>query len=308
MKTAVITGAKGFIGNALCRELIQRKIKVYAIIRENEKIDDMETPYLEIINLDMAHYGKLPECIHEPIDVFFHLAWEGVYGDAIKDCKIQADNLKYTIDLSDILSEMSVKKILFFSTSHTARVLKKDKTIISCIYGAAKLAAEDYLKTFCYKKGIEYNAVLFVNVFGIGDHSTRSTNTLLEKMRNNETLQLINGETLYDWTYIDDAIQGILDVANSGQKYSRYYISSFGARTFNNIIEEAKNAVNSNSECKFDRFQEESVIDFENLKRNTKVMIMHDGLSEREKRDIFQKYIKNTAKWKENLMDIKSKY
>ena len=50
MKRAVVTGANGFVGSALCRELVKNNVKVTAIVR-NHKSDISEISNLDNISI-----------------------------------------------------------------------------------------------------------------------------------------------------------------------------------------------------------------------------------------------------------------
>jgi len=60
MKKAIITGASGFIGKALCKRLLNDGYYVYAVVRNKEKMKDIvENNNLKIIVLDLKNYIDL---------------------------------------------------------------------------------------------------------------------------------------------------------------------------------------------------------------------------------------------------------
>ncbi len=85
MKTAIVSGSLGSIGAALVTELVNRRVKVYALVRAagDPRIAQRLPKEANIIACDMQEYGALPEMIHEPVDAFFHLAWAGTSGSAL---------------------------------------------------------------------------------------------------------------------------------------------------------------------------------------------------------------------------------
>ena len=110
-------------------------------------------------------------------------------------------------------------------------------------------------------------------------------------MMNNEDLKLIDKDTLYDWIYIDDAINGIMKVIELGKNYEDYYIGN-NVRRFEDIIVDVKKAINSGSNLFFGEFEEKSFInydkiDIQRLNKDTNFSIKTD----------FSKTILLTAKW-----------
>lgn len=84
MNTALVTGATGFIGQWLTRELLEHGIRVYAVVRPgSENMGKLpEHRGLTVISCELQDYGHLPDRLPEEamggIDVCYHLAWEGV--------------------------------------------------------------------------------------------------------------------------------------------------------------------------------------------------------------------------------------
>ena len=96
MKKVIITGANGFIGTALCRELSTKNIQVTAIVRDQESnIDNIrKIPGISIVYCELSKYEKLPQLIRDrKFDVFYHLAWVGNAGKLRGDSNVQINNI-----------------------------------------------------------------------------------------------------------------------------------------------------------------------------------------------------------------------
>ena len=59
MKTAVVTGASGFVGRNLIRQLVSQNIAVYALVRNPEMASFELSENIHIIKCDLAEIGKL---------------------------------------------------------------------------------------------------------------------------------------------------------------------------------------------------------------------------------------------------------
>lgn len=76
MKIAV-TGASGFIGRYVLKELLQQKIEVVAVTRDATKLDYLKK-VIEIVEMDISSpYRGCFEQLGKP-DVLIHLAWDGL--------------------------------------------------------------------------------------------------------------------------------------------------------------------------------------------------------------------------------------
>ncbi len=64
MKKAIVTGATGFIGKFLVRELVNEQIETIAVVRPNSKnIENIINLPIRIIACDLTDLGKLPDLI-----------------------------------------------------------------------------------------------------------------------------------------------------------------------------------------------------------------------------------------------------
>ena len=80
MNTAIVTGAGGFVGSAVVRQLLSYQVKTFAVVHSG-KCAYPQIEGADIIVCDMTSYVQLPELIDgEEIDVFYHFAWTGSSG------------------------------------------------------------------------------------------------------------------------------------------------------------------------------------------------------------------------------------
>lgn len=90
MKTAAVTGANGFVGNAVVRELLSNGYRVYALTHENTS-NIPQDANLKIIHCSSddleSVYKKIDRC-----DLFFHFAWAGSAGLERANVELQLKN------------------------------------------------------------------------------------------------------------------------------------------------------------------------------------------------------------------------
>ena len=91
MKKAIVTGANGFVGTAVCKELAEQGVEVIAIVRHpSEAIAQIaENKNLRIVYSDLSNFGKLAELIPDrDIDALYHFAWVGSAGPLRGDADV----------------------------------------------------------------------------------------------------------------------------------------------------------------------------------------------------------------------------
>lgn len=78
MKKAIVTGATGFIGKFLVRELVKQNVEVIAVVRRGTKnLNTINALPVKIVECNIADYHMLPDMIADrDIDVVFHIAWQ----------------------------------------------------------------------------------------------------------------------------------------------------------------------------------------------------------------------------------------
>ena len=266
MTRAIVTGATGFIGRALTEKLLEQGTEVWAVVRDGRKLDDIKSKNLYIVEADFAQYPYLVERIDvRGFDVCFHLAWEG-YGAATNDSRVQVRNVHYACEAAKAATLLETKRFVFADSSH--EYLMSDavngQTDRCSIYGTAKYCASQMCRTIAHNAGIDFVGVLFVNIFGVGDRSNRSTNTILRRLLRNEDLDLATRERLYNWTYIDDCIGGVIAAAKEGKSGKVYYVGT-PPRPFGAIIEAVCEALNKKVQLHFGAFPDNTWIDFEDM-------------------------------------------
>ncbi len=296
MKKVIVTGAGGFIGRNLVKYLANSNI-VYAILyNENEKkILDKSLNIIPIVG-DLNNWEELAYQIdsNEDIDIFYHLAWQGISAAAYKDIQIQQSNLKMSINCAMLAKHVKCKKFVFVGSNQEYQVGQStvDGTVSKAsIYGVCKFCARN-LCHILLRDAMEFNAAAFTNVFGVGDYSKRTANFFISKLSQGESLNLIEGNNLYDWTYIDDAVKGLIAVGFKGSSGKQYYIGSRVLPTFRKIIENVRDIICPEATLNFGTYNDKTFTDYSQFDLNA--LYIDTGF---ECKADFKESILKTAEW-----------
>ncbi len=82
MKKALVTGAAGFSGSHVVRELLKENVEVRAMVRPGEPMTNLSGLEIETVQADILNQSAVEKAING-VDTVFHLA--AVYSIWMKD-------------------------------------------------------------------------------------------------------------------------------------------------------------------------------------------------------------------------------
>lgn len=248
MKRVIVTGATGFIGRNLVKELASKGVEVWTIVR-NKKNTISSLPNVHIVECKGSQYKELVNIIPKgKLDVFYHLAWAGVSGKERSDYNIQLDNIRSTCDAVMLAKELEANRFVFAGSIMEYEYKKCiDENFIKSglgnMYGIAKMNARQMAQTLSYNLKLNFNPVTISNVYGIGEVSERFINSTIRKLLDKERTSFTKGDQLYDFIYIDDAVRALYLIGNFGKPFKNYYIGNRHPRKLKEFIFEMKDCV-----------------------------------------------------------------
>ena len=252
MKSAIVTGANGFLGKYLVAELLRQDYFVYALIHDKNRCNLIDNINLKIIECNMDNYKNISDLIKAPIDIIFHLAWEGVEGENRANYDLQLKNVKCSCDLLNSAVKMNVKRFINFGSiiefEYENTFKEHNYTIVtSYIYSIAKITARNMMINIANNNGIEFIPLILANVYGPYDPSNRFIKNIMTKLIKKEQINLSSCEQFYDFIYITDATKAIIEVAKIGRKNEFYYIGNKKQKKLKEYVEKIKNLINDSA-------------------------------------------------------------
>jgi len=302
MNKVIVTGATGFIGRCLTEFLIKKGIEVYGVGRNMEILNSLaKDKHFHPIVLDFKDYNLINQVIKvQDIDVFFHTAHFGVNGKNKNDYRIQLNNAIAAGDAVNAAAQMKCERFLYVGSvdEYEACMKPDDKFIIpshSRVYGLSKFAADNIGKTIAFSMRMEYVSVLLSLTYGEGNKTGILPNTIIRNSRQKEPIKLIKGNNLFDMIYVEEAVEGIIAVAEKGINMESYYIGHTELKTFKDTVKDICKVIKSESELYFGEYPDpEYNIDYHSINRNK----LYDDTGYKCNYD-FAESIRNTANWLE---------
>lgn len=252
MKKAIVTGANGFVGSAVVRELLKQGVAVWALDREGCNNNLPISERITFIPCDLADMKLLPTQIpYDDYDVFYHFAWVGSAGPARADTALQMQNAQWTVDSLRVAKELGCKRFLCAGSimeneTIAAAYTQGNKPGLGYIYGGGKVIAHIMCMSVAADIGIELVWPKITNAYGVGELSPRMVNTTIRKVIARQEPQFTAGTQNYDFVYIDDVARAFYLIGEKGKPFHEYLIGSSTARPLKEFLLEMKNSIAPN--------------------------------------------------------------
>lgn len=218
-KLAIVTGSSGFVGTNLVTALQNDN---YKVIKPTHTQCDNENILLKYLQ---------EEVLNKEIDIVYILGWSGVSKiNERNSINTQFKNVETTFNLLNILSNFSIRKIVFVGSVSELEFIfsfgKENKLPPITCYGASKIYADTMTRYFCEQNNIAYSSGFISSIYGPGEISDKFICSSIKKLLSNEHLNFSSGNQLYDFAYIDDVILDLITLKES--KYNGQYIIGSG--------------------------------------------------------------------------------
>lgn len=224
--TVLVTGATGFLGEHLCRTLVERGFRVRGLARSRSGM--LSDVGVEILRGDVLAGPELPKAL-SGVDAVFHLA-----GAVSRDPEDTQRLMRLHVDgTRRVLLEMqraNVSKMILASTSGTIGVSKHEIVIDeSAPYAESIVAGWPYYASKIYQErlafdlggtlGIHVTAVNPSLLLGAGDRRLSSTGDVRKFLKGQMPLVPDGGINFVDARDVAEATANALQRGRDGQRY-----------------------------------------------------------------------------------------
>jgi nucleoside-diphosphate-sugar epimerase len=299
MKSAIVTGANGFIGSNVVKKLADNGVFVTAVSRKNNNI--MKSNNVRFISLDMDDINKLAD-FDVKGDAFYHFAWRGVSGNESADMNIQLQNIRWNVDALKVSKKIGCKKFVCAGSIMEKEVIvsaleQGNNPDMRDIYKAAKFAAHSITKSVAADIGIEHIWGVITNAYGPGEISQRFINSTILKILDKEPLKFTAATQNYDFIYIDDAAEAFFRIGEAGKPFHEYLIGSSKAKALKEFITEMIDILSPDKELSFGSAPFSGI----NLNLEDFDCTVTEKDTGFKAKTAFAEGIKKTAEWLKNL-------
>lgn len=216
----LITGATGFVGTQILRELAARDVTVTAVVRKGTESRLEEAPVVTdvVATPDLFAEGDdwwADRC--RSVDTIIHAAWYAVPGKYLQSAR-NLDCLSGTLDLATGAVRAGVRRFVGVGTCFeydlTAGLLDIDTPLVpTSPYAAAKAAAYLALSQWLPAQGVEFSWCRLFYLHGEGEDERRLVPYIRARLAAGEPAELSRGNQIRDYMDVRDAGRIIADVA-----------------------------------------------------------------------------------------------
>jgi nucleoside-diphosphate-sugar epimerase len=263
MNSILITGASGFIGSHLVRNLAATGATVVGTCTAPHRAHRLRDlpPNCVLAVADVRDPDALESlfAVHR-FDTVFHLAACGVSAGTGNPSEVTAVNTLGSMNVARTAMRFGVSRFVYCGSGleyETLDIPVDESTALSSpnLYGASKAAGWlllDYLRRV---EGLPLTTIRPFTVFGPAESETKLIPCVIDKALRREPIKLTAGTQIRDYVYVEDVVDALLLAATSDQALGRVFnigTGPRGARTIRAIVETTLDLIGApRSLCRF---------------------------------------------------------
>lgn len=227
MRKAVVTGASGFIGQALVAHLNGQDWTVIGVDRK--PFPDDSQPF---VSADVSQPGALSGLL-DSNTVLFHLAASADVAKSVANPRVDFDNtFRAVFEVLEAAREARSRVIFpstasIFDATNTLPLPERAFPRPSSPYAAGKLGGEAYCHAYhrCY--GLDVRIARLFSVYGVGMFRFAIHDIVRKIQKNTREVEILgDGTQVRDYLYVDDAVRGLALIATRGRAGEEYNLAS----------------------------------------------------------------------------------
>lgn len=248
-RSALITGATGFIGSALVHRLLQEQVEVTCIVRHNHRpLLASQSSLVRTVEFYPSRPADLRAKLRNAApEVIFHLASYGVKQEDRDLQQLLEGNVSLLVHLLEATSGLPVRRFIHAGSCAEYGPSVADEGCISemhplrptSVYGAAKAASFLLGNTIASRLSIPFVTLRLFGVFGTREDPDRLLPYLIRRLDANQPVDLTPGEQVRDFLFESDVVDAFILAAKADglPSYEVYNVCSGSAVTVRQVGE-----------------------------------------------------------------------
>ena len=218
------TGASGFLGSAIVRELFMQEHEPIALIRPSVQFPHRLLEFKETVRMvSIGDYGSFVslEDLKLDLDGVIACGWWGTAREHYNS-PAQVANIQHLCDLFHATNRSQGRPFFFVGLGSQAEydlsyspIDESGLTIPRDYYGAAKLAAYTFLKPMATFEGARFCWARLFSAYGPDEDPAHMLPTLIEDLIEGRVPDLTACEQRWDYVHVSDAAKAIVALAVS---------------------------------------------------------------------------------------------
>ena len=223
MSNVLITGASGFIGANLVRNLINTKDQIHILIRKQSNLWRLNNIISEC-NVHFVDISKIDEVRNmiskvKP-EIVYHCATFGVYPNQKDASKMEQTNVTGTLNLLTSLHENSELERLvnlgsvseYGPKSNSIKETEPTQPFDS--YGVTKVSQTKLVEYYSHQKKLPAVTLRIFTPYGIFEEPGRLISDVMVAAVKKNPLKIFSRKAKRDFVYIDDVTSALIKASN----------------------------------------------------------------------------------------------
>lgn len=245
-RSVFLTGGTGFVGTYIRQELAERGADVTLLVHDESNLETRDNE--SIVRGDLRHLDDVTIAA----DSVLHLGAKTDVRESIAEpTRTWAVNADGTLNLLELCRSEDVDRFCYVSTASVygppveLPVDEEHPLNPAEPYGASKLAGDRL--TGAYDSAYDISTVIVrpFNLFGPGQPDYNVVPTIVKQALNGPRVELGNLSPERDFTYVEDAVSGILTVLEEGTSGEVYNLGRGETVSIRSLAEMITNQVNA---------------------------------------------------------------
>jgi UDP-glucose 4-epimerase len=256
----LVTGASGFIGSWLVRDLVGQGAEVLAVIRKSSDLWRLQDCIgkIQTVQASLEDIGSAADTIKRfAPDTCFHLAWTG--GNSSKSVNDLAQvyaNVPGSLELVRISHAAGCRAYIYLGTcveygTYSIPVRESDAARPQNLYGAAKNTIMLLSEALCARMDMRFCGVRVFWAYGPMDDENRMIPSVINKFLLGQRPGLTRGEQQWDFLYIQDAVTALAALATSENAAGIFNLGSGKPRPIKDVVNTLRDLIDPAADIGF---------------------------------------------------------
>ncbi len=259
-----LTGASGFIGRYVLKRLEKEDYNILLLTRASKKnfSSIIKSRKVDIVSGNLLNINKWKKTLIQfKPDAAIHLAWERIPDYGIKT---SIKNLKYGLNLFEVLAEVGCKKIICTGScweygQNQGKIRENLPAKSSNAFTTAKNALHLLGREIAKDNNMQFLWTRLFYVYGPGQRENSLIPYIIKCVKEGKELKIKTPSARNDFIYVEDVAKAIVAILENCNQSTVYNIGSGYSTSIQDIIKIVYSELNSKYKLKDKFFNLENI-------------------------------------------------